>query len=373
MPSPSSKPKTPSKAFRPLGLPAPASELARALLSWYRRNGRRNLPWRGGRDPYAIWVSEVMLQQTRVPVVIPYYARFLAKFPDLAALASAPQSQVLSLWSGLGYYARARSLHAAAKEIRTPSAFPRTFSELRALPGFGPYTAAAVASMAFGQPEPAIDGNAVRVYTRLLALREPRPAAEHRLREAVRPLLTVGPPSLINQAVMDLAQLICTPRRPACSDCPWARNCRGRRLGLAESLPQKSTRPMRRKLDIVAAVIDRGARRLFARRRDDGLFGGLWELPGGEYGVSRGRPAEALGSLLRDHLGVDAAVGAELGSVTRTLTHRDLHVTAYRAAPVGRLALRPAGLYTEARFFGREEIENLGVSTATRKLLQVLK
>jgi A/G-specific adenine glycosylase len=313
-----------------------------------------------------------MLQQTQVQVVIPYYARFLARFPDLATLAGAPQSQVLSLWSGLGYYARARSLHAAARAIHARAAFPRTFSELRTLPGFGPYTAAAVASMAFGQPEPAIDGNAIRVYTRLLALREPRPAVEHRLREAVRPILAAGPPSGINQAVMDLAQLICTARRPACSDCPWSGSCRGRRLGLVELLPQKSTRPTRRKLDILAAVIDRGGRRLLARRREDGLFGGLWELPGGEYGSSRARPAVTLRGLLRENLGVAATVGAELGSVTRTLTHRDLRLTAYRVSPIGRLVPRPSGLYTEARLFTSSEIERLGLSTATRKLLQAL-
>jgi A/G-specific adenine glycosylase len=313
-----------------------------------------------------------MLQQTQVQVVIPYYARFLARFPDLATLASAPVSQVLSLWSGLGYYARARSLHAAAKALHKQAAFPRTFSELRALPGFGPYTAAAVASIAFGQPEPAIDGNAVRVYTRLLALREPRPAAETRLREAVRPLLAAGPPSQVNQAVMDLAQLICTPRSPACPRCPWAGVCRGRRLGLAESLPQKGERPKRRKLDILAAVIDRGGRRLFARRREHGLFGGLWELPGGELGASKARPDETLRGLLRENLGVAAAIGDELGSVTRTLTHRELRLTAYRAVPVGRLTARPTGLYTEARLFGSDEIEKLGLSTATRRLLQAL-
>jgi A/G-specific adenine glycosylase len=353
-------------------LPAPAGELTEALLGWYRR-AKRALPWRDTRDPYAIWVSEVMLQQTQAVTVIPYYRRFLTRFPTVARLAEAPLPQVLALWSGLGYYARARALHAAAKEIRRSGAFPRSLEGLRALPGFGPYTAAAVASIAYDLPEPAIDGNAVRVYSRLLALREPRLAAEDALRQAVRPLFSTASPAELNQAVMDLGQLVCTARDPSCLLCPWSRVCRGRRLGLVDTLPLKAKRPARQKLTLVAALfVRKDDRRLLARRRERGLFGGLWELPGGEVPASS-EPAEALRDLLRENLGLEARIGEALGGVTQALTHRDLSVLAYRAQPAGRVALSPAGSYVEARFFAPEEIAALGLSSVTRKLLQQLR
>ncbi len=352
-------------------LPAPAHELATSLVAWYRRSGRR-LPWRETRDPYRIWVSEVMLQQTQAATVIPYYERFLVRFPTLADLAAASLPQVLALWSGLGYYARARALHAAARKIQAHGAFPHTFEALRALPGFGPYTAAAVGSIAFDLPEPAVDGNAVRVYSRLLALREARPAVEATLREAARPLFAEASPSELNQAVMDLGQLVCTVRAPACLLCPWSRVCRGRKLGLTEALPLKGKRTQRRDLTIVAAwLVRKDGRRLLARRRERGLFGGLWELPGGEVDDKANTP-DALRDLLRENLGLEATIGDLLGGVAQPLTHRDLRLVAYRAVPVGRVALSPAGLYTEARFFGPEEVERLGLSSATRKLLQTI-
>jgi A/G-specific adenine glycosylase len=375
MPLPSSRAslrkKRHGEAGRWSGLPAPPHELAALLVSWYRKQGRR-LPWRGTRDPYAIWVSEVMLQQTQAATAIPYYTRFLERFPDLGALAAAPLTQVLAHWSGLGYYARARSLHAAAKEIRARGAFPRTLETLRGLPGFGPYTAAAVGSIAFDLPEPAIDGNAVRVYSRLLAIREPRPAAEQVLRKAVRPLFSEASPSELNQAVMDLGQLVCTPRAPACLLCPWSSACLGRKLGLTEALPVKTQSPARRQLRVLAAsIVRRDGHRLMARRREHGLFGGLWELPGGEVkgGAS---PTDALCDLLRENLGIETAIGDQLGGISQVLTHRDLRLTAYRAVPKGRMTLSPAGLYVEARFFAPEGLEKLGLSSATRKLLQVL-
>jgi A/G-specific adenine glycosylase len=313
-----------------------------------------------------------MLQQTQAATVVPYYHRFLARFPTLARLAQAPLPQVLALWSGLGYYARARALHAAAKEIHARGAFPRTFESLRELPGFGPYTAAAVASIAFELPEPAVDGNAVRVYSRLLALRQARPAVEGALREVVRPLFSEASPSELNQAVMDLGQLVCTARDPTCLLCPWSRVCRGRRLGVIEALPLRGKRPARRPLALVAALLMRkDGRRLLARRRERGLFGGLWELPGGEV-ADKTDPANVLRDLLRENLGLEATIGERLGGVAQPLTHRDLSVTAYRATPVGRAALSPAGLYTEARFFEPEEMETLGLSSVTRKLLQAL-
>jgi A/G-specific adenine glycosylase len=352
--------------------------LARRLLGWYRPNARA-LPWRGSRDPYAIWISEVMLQQTQVATVRPYYARFLEAFPTVTALARAPLDRVLGLWSGLGYYARARSMHAAARQIEGLGAFPRTVESLRRLPGFGPYTAAAVASIAFNLPEPAIDGNAVRVYARLLGLRLPRAGVEPLIRDAVRPLLAAGPPSALNQAVMDLGATLCTPRDPDCPRCPWGDLCSARALGLQEAIPSPPVRPAPTPLTWVAAVVpnDRG-QILFARRPERGLFAGLWELPGGEVAEesSQRQQANALGKRLRERLGFRAVVGRRLGRVSQRLTHRKLEVVAFetRAARGARPLLGRGGDgYLEARYLSTLDAGHLGLSSVTRKLLEAVQ
>ncbi len=358
----------PTRSPRDADLPAPPEELAASLLGWYRR-AARELPWRGLEDPYAIWVSEVMLQQTQVATVLGYYDRFLREFPTVAALAQAELPAVLARWSGLGYYGRARALHAAAREIAARGAFPTTLEGLRELPGFGPYTAAAVGSIAFGLPEPAIDGNAVRVYGRLVGLRAPRPAAEKRLRELARPILAVGPASEINQAVMDLGAGLCATQAPACLLCPWRGPCRARRLGIQAEIPLPVQRPARRALSWAAAVLrDRKGRLLFARRPEKGLFAGLWELPGGEARARESLPA-ALARLLESELGLRAEVGTELGSVSQALTHRSLRIVAFEARARGRPKARG---YLEARWASAAEARELALSSATRKLLASL-
>ncbi len=360
-------PKSPDTAGE---LPATPAKLARSLLAWYGL-AARTLPWRGSRDPYAIWVSEIMLQQTQVQTVLGYYDRFMRDFPTVEALAAAELPQVLARWSGLGYYGRARSMHAAAREIVRLGAFPDTADSLRELPGFGPYTAAAVASIAFDRPEPAIDGNAVRVYTRLLGLRAPRAEAKKQLRTQLRPLLEAGPPSQINQAVMDLGATICTPQDPTCLLCPWRDPCRARRHGLQAEIPPPADCPARRSLTWAAAVIrDRGGRLLLARRPEKGLFAGLWELPGGE--VPRGpKQPLALADLLVDSLGLKARIGHEIARIQQQLTHRDLEITAFEAHARAHPRPPPGG-YLEARFVAESELADLGLSSATRKLLRSL-
>ncbi|MHB8420682.1 MAG: A/G-specific adenine glycosylase [Myxococcales bacterium] len=350
-------------------LPAKPEELAAALLAWYRR-AARELPWRGQRDPYAIWVSEVMLQQTQVATVLRYYGRFLRDFPTVEALAAAELPEVLARWSGLGYYRRARALHAAAREIVRRGAFPATLEGLRELPGFGPYTAAAVGSIAFGLPEPAIDGNAVRVYARLVGLRAPRAEAEKTLRAMVRPLLEAGPPSEINQAIMDLGASLCARQAPACLLCPWRGPCRARRSGAQAEIPPVTARPPRRALSWAAAVVrDRQGRLLFARRPEKGLFAGLWELPGGEPRAREPMPA-ALARLLLRSLGLRARVGPELGSISQQLTHRDLEIVAFETRASGRPVARG---YLDVCFASEVEARELALSSATRKLLTALR
>jgi A/G-specific adenine glycosylase len=214
--------------------------LRRALLDWYRAN-RRDLPWRATRDPYAIWISEAMLQQTRVETAIPYYERFLARFPDLQTLADADSDDVLGVWAGLGYYSRARNLHAAARIVVDEHAgeLPDDAEALRSLPGVGRYTAGAVASIAFDRPEPVVDGNVSRVFARLRGIRDDvrKAATVRRLWEEAAALVRGPHPGDLNQALMELGARVCTPRAPRCPVCPVAHHCEAQRGGDAEALP----------------------------------------------------------------------------------------------------------------------------------------
>ncbi|HVR29760.1 MAG TPA: A/G-specific adenine glycosylase [Thermoanaerobaculia bacterium] len=267
-----------SKKFHRIGI---AESCAPALVAWYR-SSRRALPWRDATDPYAILVSEIMLQQTRVETVIPYYKRFLEAFPDVETLAAAPLEAVLVRWSGLGYYARARRLHQAAREIVARGAFPRTEADLRALPGIGPYTAGAIASIAFGEPVPAVDGNVERVIARLLDLdSDPRHgAARRRVREAAALLLDRKAPGDSNQAMMELGATLCRPSRPLCPACPLRDDCAGRSSGRAEELPVRAPRRRGVRERRVVAVVRRQGRFLLVRNPESSaLLAGLWEFP----------------------------------------------------------------------------------------------
>src|SRR5205085_756172 len=243
------------------------------LLRWFAK-ARRDLPWRREpRHPYRVWISEVMLQQTRVEVVIPYYRRFLARFPPLASLARAPLDDVLALWSGLGYYARARNLHRAAKAAGRR--LPGTCAELRELPGFGPYTAAAVASLAFGEDVPLVDGNVARVLARIFRLRGDARAEAWKIAPKLVPR---GRGGAFNAALMELGATLCTPGAPRCGECPIAAHCAGR--GAPERYPEARKRGRRTLLEWRAlALTRRDGAVILVRRPERSLFGGLWDLP----------------------------------------------------------------------------------------------
>ncbi|MGH9781911.1 MAG: A/G-specific adenine glycosylase, partial [Candidatus Acidiferrales bacterium] len=260
--------------------------LRRKLLCWYRAN-RRDFPWRRGRDPYRIWLAEIMLQQTRIAAVLPYYERFLERFPNVRELARARESEVLKYWAGLGYYSRARNLHRAAKEIvrHHDAQFPQDPKRALALPGIGHYTAAAVLSIAFDVPLAALDGNVARVLARLFAaggdIRAPK--TWQRLATAAQELLPSHAPGDWNQAMMELGETICTPRSPNCSACPIARHCKARALGIAESLPAARQKRARANVHIAAAVlVDSRGRTLLTKTpgaHDSALFSRLWQFP----------------------------------------------------------------------------------------------
>ncbi|HRU06967.1 MAG TPA: A/G-specific adenine glycosylase, partial [Candidatus Brocadiia bacterium] len=265
----------------PPDIPAP-TPFRRALLRWYRRN-RRDLPWRRTSDAYAILVSELMLQQTQVSAVIPYYERFLKRFPTPAALAAAKEQDVLRLWAGLGYYRRARQLQQAAQRavLDHEGKIPPRYEDLLALPGVGPYTAAAVASIAFGQTRAVVDGNVARVLCRLLAFGDtPRagPAAA-RIQQAAQALLAPRAPGDFNQAMMELGALICRPASPQCPVCPVRALCRAFALGQQESFPVPAQRPKTKVVQEWAPLILRGGRLLMLQRPPDGPWAGMWEVP----------------------------------------------------------------------------------------------
>ncbi|WP_144440463.1 A/G-specific adenine glycosylase [Limnochorda pilosa] len=295
------------------------------LLAWYRAS-RRDLPWRSTRDPYRVWLSEVMLQQTQVETVVPYYHRFLERFPDLASLAASGEVDVLKAWEGLGFYRRARLFRSAAAELAAEGrGVPDDPERFRRLPGVGPYTAGAVMSIAFGHRLPAVDGNAVRVLSRWAAL-EAAPGAPG-ARAAVDALaawLVPGEaPGEWNQAIMELGARVCLPGgSAACSACPVERFCRAREAGLVHRIPPPRRRAPVREVELVLALICRDGRVLVRRRPAEGLLAGFWELPGIEADPGDRPPQEALARALEGLLGQPVRVGAERLAYVHRFSHR---------------------------------------------------
>ncbi|MFN8608629.1 MAG: A/G-specific adenine glycosylase [Vulcanimicrobiota bacterium] len=257
----------------------PRAGVFESLLNWYSRE-RRDLPWRRGVDAYGVLVSEIMLQQTRVEVVIPYYQRFMARFASPAELAAASLDEVYEYWAGLGYYRRARNLQAAAQAVVAGGGFPQDLEGLRALPGVGEYTAAAVLSIAFGRPAVALDGNAIRVLSRFYALREGLTAARRReLIERVLPLIPEDRAGDFTQALMELGARLCVPRGARCLVCPLTKNCQARAQGLVDSIPAPTPRGRREKVELLALRIRRGHQVLLERREQDPFLAGQWVTP----------------------------------------------------------------------------------------------
>jgi A/G-specific adenine glycosylase len=315
-------------------LPFNKTAIVRRILAWYRLHGRQ-LPWRQSRDPYAIWVSEIMLQQTQVATVIPYYLAFLERFPTVTALANAHPDQVIKCWENLGYYHRARLMHRAAKLMaeKWDGKLPSHQDDLIRMPGIGPYAAGAIGSIAFGRRVLALDGNAKRVYVRLFAYekRIDGKAGEAVIRRMAQPLLPASCPGIFNQAIMDLGATLCTPRRPSCTICPLKDYCLAFAKGLQDRLPiPKKKRALPHK-DMTASVItDKTGKVLIVKRPEHGLLPGLWKFPGGELN-GEGSLLEALEMRVLEELGVTVRVLGPITSVKHTFTHFRMTLHAFRA------------------------------------------
>jgi A/G-specific adenine glycosylase len=304
------------------------------LLNWYAVNARQ-LPWRGHPDPYAVWVSEIMLQQTRVETVIPYFQRWMERFPDISSLAAAEQQEVLASWEGLGYYSRARNLHRAAQILASQyhGEMPRDLKTLRSLPGVGRYTAGAIASIAFGMDVPTLDGNIRRVLARFFNVQIPARSkdGEARLWELATINLPQGRAGDYNQAMMDLGASICTPRHPDCAHCPLAAHCAAFALGVQEHLPILPARVAVPHYTVAAAVIQRDGKVLIAQRPLEGLLGGLWEFPGGKLQAGEDL-ATCLKREIHEELGAEIEVGEPIGVFRHAYTHFRVTLHAFGCA-----------------------------------------
>jgi A/G-specific adenine glycosylase len=345
------------------------------LLDWYARN-KRDLPWRHTHDPYRIWVSETLLQQTQVATVIPYYERFVARFPDIRALAAAPLDEVLKAWEGAGYYARARNLHRAAQQVveQHRGRVPQRVDELLKLPGVGRYIAGAVASIAFNQDAPILDGNVTRVLCRYFNIRgDPDKgmgrAERERLWKLAEELIPHGRARDFNQALMDHGATVCLPRGPRCEICPVRRGCKARRLGVQEELPTKRAKPKRPHYEIGAGIIWKRGRILIQRRPPQGLLGGLWEFPGGKR--ERGETfQECVRREVHEELGIEVKVGEELAVVEHGYSHFTITLHAFTCEHVrGRVRLLHA---TAFKWVRPDELKEYAFPAANRKIIEAV-
>jgi A/G-specific adenine glycosylase len=335
-------------------------------LAWFDAHCRP-LAWRETSDPYKVWVSEIMLQQTRVDTVSPYYERWLQRFPTVHALAQADEEEVLGLWSGLGYYSRARNLHKAAKILvaHYDAKVPREHEALVGLPGVGAYTAGAVASIAHAAPVPAVDGNALRVLSRWTATKQEidRTATQRNLTETAARLVDPQRPGHWNQAVMELGSLVCTPRNPDCKRCPVRRYCSAYGQGIANELPKSRPKRAVKTQEVHFALIADDSRLLLTKRPEAGLLAGTWGLPGGDVDTPLGR-------FVREQTGLRVQKGRKIGEASHRFTHRQWHMQVYACRLKDHPESAPTG---NVRWVRQQELESAPLATATRKAIALAR
>jgi len=343
------------------------------LMDWFSR-AQRPMPWRSFPSPYWVWVSEAMLQQTQVVTVIPYFYRFVSQFPDIETLATADSQAVLKAWEGLGYYSRARNLHRAAKTMIQDfgGGVPSDYMTLQQLPGFGPYIAAAVASIAFEVPVPVVDGNVLRVFARFWGLADDirSPKMRNLVFDGLMPIVATVRPSQFNQAIMELGALVCTPKGPSCGQCPLAEDCVALQTRRVAELPFKSSKPPVPHYMIGVGVVEKAGRLLIGRRRDDQMLGGLWEFPGGKQ-----EPGESIEATIqrevREELGIDVNVGDCVAVVKHAYTHFKITLHAHRCRWVsGEPSPKSA---EELRWVTLDDLDHYPFPKANVRVIEALK
>jgi A/G-specific adenine glycosylase len=343
-----------------------------ALMDWYRVN-QRDLPWRKRSDPYPIWVSEVMLQQTQVNTVVPYYDEFLKRFPDLKGLARADLQQVLKAWEGMGYYARARNLHKAAGIVvnQHRGIVPQNWQDFHRLPGVGDYIAAAVLSIAFGAPYPVVDGNVKRVLSRLLALKEPvnQSRSKIKFQQSASELLSRKNPGTYNQAAMELGALVCKPGNPLCEECPVRTWCRAYQTNRIADFPKRIKRQATPLYRIAVGVVFKNDRVLITRRKPEGLLGGLWEFPGGK--IQQGEKSEA--ACIREiieEVNLTVKIDSHLCMVKHAYTHFKIRMEVFCCTYIaGRVKLNGP---VDHRWIRLKQLEKYPLPKANHKFLSQL-
>lgn len=351
---------------------APVRKIRANLRQWYAL-ARRDLPWRQTSDPYRIWVSETMLQQTRVDTVLRYYGKFLERFPTTKELSGADLQSVLKLWEGMGYYARARNLHRAAQIVEGEyrGEIPQDPASFRNLPGVGEYIAAAVLSIVYNQPHAVVDGNVKRVLARLFTLEEPVNAPPyHAFKEIADLLLDREAPGVFNQALMEIGAIVCKPSKPDCPRCPIAFACRAHRTGRIDAYPKRVKKKPTPEYRVAAGVVYKNGRILITRRKTEGLLGGLWEFPGGRVNEEEDA-ACACARKIREEVGLAVEIGAFLTRIKHAYTHFRVVVDVYRCRfRSGRVRLNGAA---DFRWIRPEEFEDYPFHTAHRKIIRLLE
>ncbi len=356
------------------------NNIAPALLAWWDK-GHADFPWRRSRDPYHIWVAEIMLQQTQISTVIPYYDRWMSRFPTIQELATASLDDVLKLWQGLGYYSRARNMHAAAQTILMEfnGCLPQTVPELMKLKGIGRYTAGAIASIAFDQPAPVLDGNVIRVFSRLIDLEEDvtQTNTRNRLWQMAEEIVHKLRPGDFNQALMELGQQVCRPANPQCQDCPLSAICLARKRGTLLERPVRPPRKNTPHYDVAAGVIwennkstgNPNSRFLITQRPLNGLLGGLWEFPGGKREVGE-TLQQTLKREIKEELGIEIEVGRSLTNIKHAYTHFRITLHAFHALHING---HPQHIGVANHAWVRlEEVEHYAFAVTDRKIIDSL-
>jgi A/G-specific adenine glycosylase len=350
-----------------------SKKLIESLLKWFAKQ-KRQLPWRETRDPYRIWISEVMLQQTRVATVIPYYHRFLEIFPDVKALAKAKDNVLMKAWEGLGYYARVRNLREAAQTIvkQFKGKFPNSYEELIKLKGFGAYTAASVSSLAFDEDRAAVDGNVMRVLARLYAIESDirKTAAKREFQRIADTLLPQGRAAQFNEALMELGATICKPKNPACDICPLCRKCKAFQEGRVNELPRKSPKAAIPHHQIAISVVHKNGKVLIALRPSEGLLGNLWEFPGGKL-----KGEESLAECCRretlEETGLEVEVGKRFSIVEHSFTHFRITLHAFHCRYLRGKAVPKSS--QKIRWVSLSDLDEYAFPKANKKIIEDLR